>query len=69
MEFITKADSLVPFIMISITVLLYLFLLILLIVKEIRNTNTKIQSFLWIFLSFILPIIPFVYALLLLKRK
>jgi hypothetical protein len=44
-------------------------LLILLIVQEMKSSNKKIYSFLWIFSSFIFPIIPFVYAILLLVNK
>jgi membrane protein DedA with SNARE-associated domain len=69
MNFLINSDSLVIHILISITVLLYVFLLILLIVKEINNTNTKIHSFLWIFSSFIFPVIPFIYIILLLIEK
>ena len=70
MEFIiSEKTSYIIFGIILIAVLLYISLLILLIVKEIKNNNTKLESFLWIFSSFIIPIIPLIYFILFLIRK
>jgi|GEM_PF-6709530 uncharacterized membrane protein len=67
MDFILSNFS-ANLILITLT-LFYIFLLILLIVQEMKSSNKKIYSFLWIFSSFIFPIIPFVYAILLLVNK
>ena len=68
MEFILKDTSAI-YSVFFIAILLYIPLLILLIVKEIKKTNAKFQSFLWIFSSFIIPVIPWVYVILLLIKK
>ena len=67
MDFILSNFS-ANLILITLT-LFYIFLLILLIVQEMKSSNKKIYSFLWIFSSFIFPIIPFVYSILLLVNK
>ncbi|SFC41404.1 hypothetical protein SAMN05421780_105141 [Flexibacter flexilis DSM 6793] len=52
---------------------LFLFSLMALIAVELKNSNSKVQSFLWIFFSFFLPFLPIVYFVRLgmnsLKRK
>lgn len=69
MEFITSGNAFIVNGIILIIVLLYISLLILLIVNEIKNNENKLKSFLWIFSSFICPIIPFVYVILFLIEK
>lgn len=49
--------------------LLYGFLLFILIVRELRNDNSKKVSFLWIIGSFLIPIVPFVYAIMIIIKK
>jgi hypothetical protein len=69
MEFITSGNPFIVNGIILIVVLLYISFLILLIVNEIKNNENKFTSFLWIFSAVICPIIPFVYAILLLIKK
>ncbi len=69
MEFITSGNPFIVYGIILIVVLLYISLLILLIVNEMKNTENKRTSFLWIFSASVCPIIPFVYAILFLIRK
>lgn len=49
--------------------ILYGFLLIFLIVRELRNDNSKKVSFLWIIGSFLIPIVPFVYVIMIITKK
>lgn len=49
--------------------LLYIVLLVFVIIREIKNTNSKKSSFAWIICSLIMPIVPFFYVLVLLIKN
>ncbi len=44
--------------------ILYFVFWVFLIIKEIKNDNPKLKSFLWIVFSLIIPILPFIYVIM-----
>ncbi len=50
-------------------IILYVVALVFLVINEIRNSNPKIKSFLWIAGAILIPILPFIYIVVAIVKQ